>query len=178
MLPTHHGSRWAVLSRGARQTLFTLWKVIQQSSVLQPAVFSLTGYWFSVPSILIKSLNWECAEINNPELTISWQMDLWIIPWSLVRRLSGVFLWVFTKGLNTYTSQNVHVLFCCSDLPRARGFHADPLDQAFLQVPGVQQVLFYPEGPRCLTHPTCRYKEQRLWQKSEKDAESLCKMCS
>lgn len=110
MLPTHHGSRWAVLSRGARQTLFTLWKVIQQSSVLQPAVFSLTGYWFSVPSILIKSLNWECAEINNPELTISWQMDLWIIPWSLVRRLSGVFLWVFTKGLNTYTSQNVHVL--------------------------------------------------------------------
>lgn len=72
---------------------------------------------------------------------------------------------VLTEGIQAemYTSvRGRDRFFYCSNLPQGQGFHADPLDQAFLQVPGVQQVLFYLQGPQCLIHPVCCYKEERL----------------
>lgn len=47
--------------------------------------------------------------------------------------------------------------YCSADLQQDQGFHADPPDQAFLQAPGVQLVLFYLQDPQLLTHPVCRY---------------------
>lgn len=105
-----------------------------------------------------------------------------IIPWSLLWFICGVFLWVCLQKayeLKCTPASKEEIFFYCSNLPQGQGFHADPLDQAFLQVPGVQQVLFYLEGPQYLTHPVCCYKERRLWkkEKSEKDMEFLCKLC-
>lgn len=46
----------------------------------------------------------------------------------------------------------------CTDLQQGQGFHADPLDRVFLEVPGVQLVLFYLLDPQHLPHPVCGYE--------------------
>lgn len=47
---------------------------------------------------------------------------------------------------------------CSSDLQQGQGFHADPLDRAFLEVLGVQPVLFYLVDPLHQPLPVCGYR--------------------
>lgn len=54
---------------------------------------------------------------------------------------------------------------CGDDVQQGQGFHVDPLDQAFLQVPGVQLVLFFRLGPLHLLHPVSGKTDTSDWKK-------------